>query len=336
VARYLVFGGIAILSSAKAEAHFKINSPMSWMSQDMTGFPQKAGPCSAIPNLGLGDKPGTPTKMITVFQPGQTMSISVTATIAHTGWWRVALAEGASSTQTLTTLPEPDPKSCMPAIMANPVWSPTQPIVADGLPTGSVASTSQKGTITLQVKLPETANCTNSSPCTLQVIMVMTDHTAPDCYYHHCADIALGSATDGGVSPVLDASVGNDAAVAGGGRAGGGAGGSASSGGSSGSGGVTSTGGISGSGGFIGSGGSPGSGGELTSSGGARPNVTTGGSPGTTLGSGGSSTGGSEAPGQSGSGSGSGCSVGGGGPSWILNTAGLIALALIRRRRPRR
>lgn len=337
--RSLVLAGITMLISAEAEAHFKINMPMSWMSQDTVGGPQKTGPCAAVANTSLGDSPGTPTNMVTVFQSGQTIPISVTATIAHPGWWRVALVEGASATQTLTTLPDPQAQkgtNCTPAIMANPVWSPTQPIIADGLPAGSVAATQQKGTLTLQVKLPENATCTNASPCTLQVIMVMTDHPAADCYYHHCANIAFGASTDGGMSSLSDASLGNDATAAGGGRGGSGAGGSASAstGGSSGSGGTTDTGGASATGGAIGSGGSPGSGGALTSSGGAGPSAATGGSPGTTSSSGGSSSGGSGAPGQSGGGSGGGCNfVSPGGASWILSGAGLIALALIRRRR---
>lgn len=333
-----------VLISPVADAHFKINMPMSWMSQDTLGFPQKAGPCSAIPNMGLGDTPGTPTKMVTVFQSGQTIPISVTATIAHNGWWRVALVEGASSTQTLTTLPDPSGKTCTPVVMVNPVWSPTQPIIADGLPTGSVATTNQKGTLTLQVKVPENATCTSASPCTLQVIMVMTDHQFPDCYYHHCADIVVGSSADGGTPPTSDAGAASDggrdaggtggSAVAGtGGAQGTGGGPGSGTGGLPGTGGVLAgTGGLSGTGGLVGSGGGTGSGGTFASSGGAgSSSASTGGA----LGSG---SGGSAATNQSGSGSGGGCRVASGGESSSagVGAAGLAALALmLRRRRPR-
>jgi hypothetical protein len=337
-----VLAGIVFSASTVAEAHFKINMPLSWMSQDTVGGPQKTGPCAAVPNVGLGDSPGTATRMVTVFQSGQTIPISVTATIAHPGWWRVALVEGASSTQTLATLPDPQAQrgtNCTPAILANPVWSPTQPIIADGLPAGSGASTLQSGTQTLQVKLPGNATCTNARPCTLQVIMVMTDHPASDCYYHHCADFAFASSTDGGSSPAPDASVSNDAAAAGtgGARGAGGTGSGGNAGGSSG------TGGVSGTGGLAGTGGSPGSGGALASTGGAGPGGTggaisaissAGGSPVTPPGSG---TGASGAPAQSGSGSGCGCRLASGREaSWSVSAAGLIALALMLRRRPRR
>jgi MYXO-CTERM domain-containing protein len=341
VARSMALAAVTIIVSPVAEAHFKINMPMSWMSQDMAGGPQKNGPCAAMPNTALGDSPGTATKMVTVFQAGQTIPISVTATVAHPGWWRVALVEGASSTQTLTTLPDPMAQAgtnCTPAIMANPVWSATQPIVADGLPAGSVATTQQKGTQTLQVKLPDNAHCTNASPCTLQVIMVMTDHPKNDCYYHHCADIMVGASTDGGAPPASDAAApfdgGRDATGAGGSNAIG-TGGTQGTGGGPGTG--TGTGGLSGTGGLVGaSGGSTGSGGTLVASGGAGPSsVSSGGAPGS--GSGGSGTTGSGTTNQSGSGSGSGCRVASGGKSSSagVGAAGLVALALMLRRRSR-
>jgi MYXO-CTERM domain-containing protein len=347
IARSLAFAAATILLSPVAEAHFKINMPMSWMSQDTVGGPQKNGPCAAMPNTALGDSPGTATKMMTVFQAGQTIPISVTATVAHPGWWRVALVEGASSKQTLTTLPDPMAQAgtnCTPAIMANPVWSPTQPIVADGLPAGSVATTQQKGTQTLQVKLPDNANCSNASPCTLQVIMVMTDHPKTDCYYHHCADIVLGSSADGGTTPTSDAGAASDggrdaagtggSAVAGtGGAQGTGGGPGSGTGGLPGAGGVLAgTGGLSGTGGLVGSGGTTGSGGTFASSGGAGPSFpSTGGAPG-------SGSGGAATTNQSGSGSGGGCRVASGGESSSagVGAAGLAALALmLRRRRPR-
>jgi MYXO-CTERM domain-containing protein len=192
------------LLPSPASAHFKITTPASWMSQDAEGGPQKNGPCAATPNIALGDPQGTPTNMVTVEQAGGMIPITVMVTIAHPGWFRVALAEGPSSTQTLTTIPDPQAQkgtNCTPAIMANPVWSPTQPIIADGLPAGSTPTTEQVvGVHTFQVPIPAAATCTSAKPCTLQVIMMMTDHPVSDCYYHHCADISFGSASDGGGS----------------------------------------------------------------------------------------------------------------------------------------
>ena len=194
----LAFGAIGVLVPSPADAHFKIDTPPSWMSQDSVGGPQKTGPCAAIPNIALGDTAGTPTNTVTVVQSGQTISVSITVTIAHTGWFRIALVEGASSTQTLTTLADPQATTCTPAIMTNPVWSTTQPIIADGLPAGSTATTSQSGNQAFSITIPASASCTSARPCTLQVIMVMTDHTVGDCYYHHCADISIGTGTDAG------------------------------------------------------------------------------------------------------------------------------------------
>jgi MYXO-CTERM domain-containing protein len=197
----LAFGAVGVLVPSPADAHFKIDAPPSWMSQDTVGGPQKTGPCGAVPNTGLGDTAGTPTNTVSVVQSGQPISVSVTVTVPHPGWFRFALAEGASSTQTLATIADPQAQTgtnCTPAILANPIWSPTQPIIADGLPAGSTAGTVQSGNQTFSVTIPESASCTGAQPCTLQVIMVMTDHPAGDCYYHHCADISIGSATDAG------------------------------------------------------------------------------------------------------------------------------------------
>ena len=62
----------------------------------------------------------------------------------------------------------------------NPVWSPTQPVLADklGMPAGSTSTTiNQSGTQTFMVTIPANAQCSNASPCTLQVLMIMTDHS---------------------------------------------------------------------------------------------------------------------------------------------------------------
>jgi hypothetical protein len=340
---WLAFGAIGVGTPSLAHAHFKLNSPASWMSQDAVGGPQKNGPCAAVPNTALGDSAGTPTNAVTVLQSGQTVPVSITATVAHPGWFRIALAEGASSTQTLSTLADPQAQTgtnCTPAIMSNPVWSPTQPVIADGLPAGSTASTQQTGTQTFQITIPKSASCTSTAPCTLQVIMVMTDHPANDCYYHHCADISIGAAADAGsdsagtdATVAKDASVeAHDASVAGGSGGSGGAsggggtgiggatgsGGSAGAGGSAGSGGVTGRGGGSGVGGLTGAGGSAGSVG-VTGRGGSTGTgglTGSGGSPGSSVGAGaggGTGRGGSAGTGGlTGSGGSAGSSGGGG------------------------
>jgi hypothetical protein len=376
---WLAFGAIGVGTPSLAHAHFKLNSPASWMSQDAVGGPQKNGPCAAVPNTALGDSAGTPTNAVTVLQSGQTVPVSITATVAHPGWFRIALAEGASSTQTLSTLADPQAQTgtnCTPAIMSNPVWSPTQPVIADGLPAGSTASTQQTGTQAFQITIPKSASCTSTAPCTLQVIMVMTDHPANDCYYHHCADISIGAAADAGSdsagtdAPVAkDASVeAHDAIVAGGsggsGAAGGsggtgiggatGSGGSAGAGGSAGSGGVTGRGGSTGTGGLTGSGGSPGSSVSVGAGGGTGGGGSAGTGGLTGFGGSAGSSGGAGVGGASGStgtpsgagaatgapaksGSSSGCDLSSRGrSSWVMIAAMLGAMAALQRRQRRR
>ena len=256
VVPFLGFCAVGVFAPSRAHAHFKINSPASWMSQDSLGGPQKNGPCAATANTSLGDSAGTATNTVSVLEAGQMVPVSITATVAHPGWFRIALVEGASSTQTLSTLADPKAQTgtnCTPAIVKNPEWSQTQPIIADGLPAGSTASTQQSGTQIFQVTIPKSATCTSARPCTLQVIMVMTDHPADDCYYHHCADISTGATTDaGGDLATTDAFVTRDASN--GARDANTAGGNGGSGGDGGSGGA-------GSGGASGAGGSGGEGG---------------------------------------------------------------------------
>jgi hypothetical protein len=177
-----------------------------------------------VGDTALGDPQGTPTNTVTVEKSG-TVTVSVTVTIAHPGWFRVSLAEGPSSSQTLTTLPDPvavNGTNCTPALMRDLTWSATQPIVADGLglPAGSTSTTTmQTGTQTFQVTIPPAATCTSARPCTLQVIMMMTDHPVSDCYYHHCADIAFEATSDASAgdstlaSPMADGSAEGDGSL---------------------------------------------------------------------------------------------------------------------------
>jgi hypothetical protein len=178
-----------------------LNSPQNWWTQLSDGSPQKAAPCGDEAAAGT-----TATGVVTKVQPGQTVPVQVAATVAHPGWYRISLMQGASSTQTATSFPDPPTlgaagtaQQCTPAFIDNPVWSPTQPVLADklGLPAGSTSTTTtQTGTKTFNVTIPSNATCTSADPCTLQVVMFMTDHPAGSCNYHHCADVAVEA--DGG------------------------------------------------------------------------------------------------------------------------------------------
>jgi MYXO-CTERM domain-containing protein len=348
LAPIMLLGGIVLLAPTRAAAHFKLTDPtappqpatvQSWMSQDAVGGPQKNGPCGAVPNTALGDSPGTPVpNSVTVVQAGQKVTVPVTITVGHPGWFRIALFQGPSSGQTLTTLPDPKAQTgttCTPVIMTNPVWSQTQPVLADGLPAGSTASTLQSGTKTFQVTIPASASCSTAQPCTLQAIMVMTDHPAADCYYHHCADIAIGSGATGGTTGTGGSSAGTGGATSTGGVTG--TGGVTATGGSIGTGGA-GTGGIHGTGGSTGAGGTGagptgGSGGSSVSTGTGGTSGGAGTSGGTTTGAGGSAGVGPGTVPPSTS-SGCGCTIAGPErPFWAFGAAAALALVIARRRR---
>jgi hypothetical protein len=336
--------GIVIGLSAKAQAHFKLDAPACYMTQDSTGYPQKGAPCGPPDNQTVG----TPmaTMAVTAYKPGDMVTIKVTPTVPHSGWWRVALHTGKSSTQTTTTFPEAGGTGvCNPPKIMNPVWSPTQPVIADGLLDSKTALTGQQ---TMQVKLPDGITCTAAAPCSLQVMMIMTDHSQPSCYYHHCADITIGGGTDGGTG--TDAGK-PDAASGAGGSGNGGAGGATT--GTAGAGGASSGSGGAATGGSTGAGGSTsagGSGGDVTSGGGGSS--TTGGSGGssaatttsTTSGAGGAATttttsgAGGTSGGSAGGDNGCSCAIPGrsAGPFAPLAAIAALAAATGARRRSRR
>ena len=107
----LGLGLLGALVPATANAHFRMKAidttmPVSWLTEtDNNGAPQKDGPCAAT--VTPPEKAGMPTKVVTDVKPGQMVSIAVDGTVPHPGWYRVSLVEGPSSSQTLTTLPEP-------------------------------------------------------------------------------------------------------------------------------------------------------------------------------------------------------------------------------------
>jgi hypothetical protein len=351
-----VLGLLGVLAAGRAEAHFQLKAidmttPVSWLTEtDPTGGPQKQGPCAGT--VMSGETAGKPTNVVTNVKAGQMVSISVNGTVGHKGWWRVALAEGPSSSQTLTTMPEQTFQTsamCVPSVMSNPVWSTSQPIIADGLLQGASATgTQQTGTLSLKVTIPQAASCTAAKPCSLQVMMVMTDHTAPSCYYHHCADITTSGASgngSGGAGGGSGSGAAGGAKGMGGSSGANGSGGVSASGGANGSGGTSASGGMDGTGGSSASGGAPGTGGSsasggASSSGGAVASggaTSSGGKSGSggASGSGGSSTssgsGGTTSPGADSSSS--GCAIATRGEAAFAPFAALLLVALARRRR---
>ncbi len=237
-----VFGAACVTSlTAPARAHFILQAPPSWMSQDASGLPEKLGPCG---NEGGGTATGT----VTAFQPGQMITVTVDEVVYHPGHYRFALS--VNSRSELPAEPTVTATSSTPCGSVPIQSSPVVPVLADGVFQHTSPFTMPQS---IQVTLPSNVTCTK---CTLQVIEFMSDHPLNNpggCFYHHCADISIQAA-------------GGGAGTGGAGAAGGNIG----AGGNQGVGGVNATGGVQGLGASH-AGGMPALGGNtgLTASGGA-------------------------------------------------------------------
>ncbi len=169
---------IAVSIPRTAGAHFILEEPMSWQSQDELGLPQKLGPCG-------NESGGTPTGVVTPYEAGQTINITVDEVITHPGHYRIALAvnDPGELPPEPTVTPNNTPCGTVPI---DP--SPTFPVLADGVFQHTTAFTAPQ---TTQITLPSNVTC---SHCTLQVIEFMSDHALNNpggCFYHHCANISI-------------------------------------------------------------------------------------------------------------------------------------------------
>jgi hypothetical protein len=176
---------LPFVAPTRASAHFVLHAPGSWREQSELGDPQKVGPC--------GDEGAAATTgMVTAFAPGETITITIDEVIFHPGHYRVALA--VSDRDELPAAPPVTPGTtdcgAVP-IMETPVF----PVLADGVLPHTEPF---EGAQSFQVTLPDDVSCTH---CTLQVLEFMSEHGAP-CFYHHCADIAIG--TGGGACETDD------------------------------------------------------------------------------------------------------------------------------------
>ena len=74
--------------SSPASAHFKLLKPVSWLVEDDTGNPQKVSPCGA----GEDDASATKTGTVTTYKAGEKITVEWVDTIAHPGYFRIAVA----------------------------------------------------------------------------------------------------------------------------------------------------------------------------------------------------------------------------------------------------
>jgi MYXO-CTERM domain-containing protein len=208
LARLLTAGLVAtaawICAPTPANAHFVLQTPAAVTSQDALGSPQKMAPC--------GDEAGgTPTGMVTTYQVGQTITVTIDEKIFHPGHYRISL--GKNGPGDLPAEPIVTPGANTPCGTAPVEATPTFPVLADGVFEHQAPF---NGPQTITVTLPADVTCTN---CTLQVLEFMSNHPLNNpggCYYHHCANIAIESstsATSGGMSTTGTGSTGETAAA---------------------------------------------------------------------------------------------------------------------------
>jgi MYXO-CTERM domain-containing protein len=189
---------LCTFAQSGAQAHFALKAPESWMSQDALGGPQKEPPCGNEPG-------GTETGVVTPFQPGETITITIDETIYHPGHYRIALAVNDQSELPPAPAVTEGDSECGSAEIQDP---PVFPVLADGL---LVHTQPFDGPQSFQVTLPTDITCES---CTLQILEFMSDHGAP-CFYHHCAAISLSSTTGPGPSSAASGSGGGPGSTSG-------------------------------------------------------------------------------------------------------------------------
>ncbi len=194
----LVAAGVAV-SATTSQAHFRLVKPESWRTQNALGLPEKLGPC--------GDEPGgTDTGIVTAFQTGQTITVTVDEKIFHPGHYRIALAVNDRS----ELPPEPPVTAGATPCGSAPIEDPPVfPVLADGVFEHTTPFTAPQS---IQITLPANVTCTK---CTLQVIEFMSNHDLNNpggCFYHHCADISISDVpVEAGVAPDAGAGDGGNA-----------------------------------------------------------------------------------------------------------------------------
>jgi len=176
--------GLAALAlvSLTAQAHFKLDTPASWIVQDDKGDPQKMAPCGGTMADG-----GTRTGAVTELQGGSMMPLAVTETVYHPGHDRVALARRTNRLpgDPVAVLKQTDngTRSDHGVIVENPQL----PVLVDGLWKSQQRRT---GPLATEVRIPN-VDCEG---CVVQVLQFMENHPGfreGGYSYHHCAIVNI-------------------------------------------------------------------------------------------------------------------------------------------------
>lgn len=158
--------GAACLWSVSASAHIELTSPPARYGLDY----QKNAPCGPNPATAPA-----PSGAVTVYQGGETITLSIDEYVGHTGSMRVAIdPTGTDAFQLPTSYDDLQGPNIL----------------------GAFDDPGGGGAVDLQVTLPDEP----CDPCTLQVIQIMEDGSfSNDDFYFQCADIVIeGAAATGG------------------------------------------------------------------------------------------------------------------------------------------
>jgi MYXO-CTERM domain-containing protein len=185
----LVLGVLGALFAPEiADAHFVLQAPQAWMSQDSLGLPEKLGPCGDEDD---GTDAATPTGTVTTVQEGSKITVTINEVIFHPGHYRIAVAKDRKDLPAEPIVTPADTPCGSAPIQSPPVF----PVLADGVFIHTTAFTTPQS---IEVTLPTGFTCPH---CTLQVIEFMGEHPLNNpggCFYHHCADLAIESSSDAG------------------------------------------------------------------------------------------------------------------------------------------
>jgi MYXO-CTERM domain-containing protein len=292
----------SLLAARVAGAHIKLTAPIDWINTNAEGDPQKITPCGVA--AGAAASTYSPTNKVNMVTVGDQLTVTWTETVAHDGHFRIALAASRDDlTDPAVTQYTSDGSEAISV-----ATSTAYPVLADNLFVHKASDLNPTGmkNYSYTITIPNMP-CTK---CTLQVLQFMANHPLdPSFFYHQCADMMIMAAPGGGTAGTSGGSSGAAGRNGGAGTSGAAGGASGIAGTSGAAGGTSGTGGTTGAGGATGGGGATGTG--------AGGNGTTG--------AGGSSV--------SPAADSSGCSCQTGGPPAGVAGLGLLAVALLVRRR---
>jgi MYXO-CTERM domain-containing protein len=164
---------------SSANAHVRLLDPPPRVDGEAGGDQLKQGPCGQTPNGR--------TDIVSVFAPGETITVSWAEYIDHPGYYRIAFDVDGDDDFPLRPNESVSQNGDDPTII-NPVSDASQDLdsyILDYFLDDVAATPGSEEEYSTTVTLPN-IECEN---CTLQVIQFMYGRQAP--YYFQCADLAL-------------------------------------------------------------------------------------------------------------------------------------------------